>query len=432
MSKVDKTVFISYRRTNKYHALALFKELGKRGYDVFLDYDFIKSGDFEQIILQEIEARGHFVIVLTPSALERCDNPGDWLRREIEHALLHKRNIIPLMFDGFDFDDADQYLTGKLQLVKKYNGLTVPFEYFDAAIDKLETFLAKPIDTILHPTPQQHKNQVKQAIEKAKVEPQPTHDELTAEQYFERAYNRDKTDYDGQIHDYTEAIRLNPDYAEAYNNRGLAYYQKEQYDRAIDDFCHAIRLRPDDANMLVNRGLVYNSIGEHDRAIDDFNKAIQLQPDHANAYINRGLAYSSKRQYDRAIDDFNEAIQLQPDDAGIYYNRGVAYGGILQYDLAIDDFNEVIQLQPDYAEAYNNRGWSYFCKYDYYRAINDYNTAIRLKPDGALIYRNRGIVYTRRGNLQRANDDYQKYIDLGGEDPDEVQKWIAENKRKMG
>ena len=103
MSRVEKTVFISYRRTNQFVALAIFKDLTARGFDVFFDYNSIKAGDFEQIILGEIEARGHFLIVLTPSALERCQEPGDWVRREIEHALHHKRNIVPLTFEGFDF-----------------------------------------------------------------------------------------------------------------------------------------------------------------------------------------------------------------------------------------------------------------------------------------------------------------------------------------
>src|ERR1700726_1712861 len=43
--------------------------------------------DFEHVILGNIKAPAHFLVVLTPSALERCDEPADWLRREIETAL---------------------------------------------------------------------------------------------------------------------------------------------------------------------------------------------------------------------------------------------------------------------------------------------------------------------------------------------------------
>src|SRR5260370_1306065 len=103
MERIEKTVFISYRRTNFPWALNVFQNLTQHGYDVFIDYSGIASGDFERVILENITARAHFLVVLTPSALERCDNPADWLRREIETALDSQRNIVPLMLEGFDF-----------------------------------------------------------------------------------------------------------------------------------------------------------------------------------------------------------------------------------------------------------------------------------------------------------------------------------------
>lgn len=101
MERIEKTVFLSYRRTNFPWALAIFQNLTQHGYDVFFDYDGIASGDFESVILGNITARAHFLVLLTPSALERCNEPSDWLRREIETALAHQRNTVPLMLEGF-------------------------------------------------------------------------------------------------------------------------------------------------------------------------------------------------------------------------------------------------------------------------------------------------------------------------------------------
>lgn len=103
MERAEKSVFMSYRRSNIPWALAIFQNLTHHGYDVFFDYNGIASGDFEQVILGNITARAHFLVLLTPSALERCDDPNDWLRREIETALASQRNIVPLMLEGFDF-----------------------------------------------------------------------------------------------------------------------------------------------------------------------------------------------------------------------------------------------------------------------------------------------------------------------------------------
>ena len=154
MARPEKTVFISYRRKDISWALAVYHYLTKHDYDVFFDYKSIPSGDFEQIIIGNIKARAHFLVILTPTALDRCSKHGDWLRREIETAVSERRNIIPLFFDGFNFGapSVSEKLTGKLSKLKKYNGLDVPAGYFDEAMDRLlERYLNVSLDAVLHP-----------------------------------------------------------------------------------------------------------------------------------------------------------------------------------------------------------------------------------------------------------------------------------------
>lgn len=154
MGRIEKTVFIGCRRTNVFGALAIFQDLTQHGYDVFFDYSGIPSGDFETVILENIRARAHFLVLLTPSALERCSEPDDWLRREIETALDEKPNIVPLMLEGFDFSTpaiASQ-LIGKLALLRKYQALRVPVDYFAEAMDRLRSgYLSVALDAVSHP-----------------------------------------------------------------------------------------------------------------------------------------------------------------------------------------------------------------------------------------------------------------------------------------
>ena len=154
MGRVEKTVFISYRRTSAPWALLIFHNLTQHGYDVFIDYSGIGSGDFESAIFENIQARAHFLVLLTPSTLERCGDPNDLLRREIETAFETRRNVVPLMLDGFDFSSPTvaTQLTGGLSALKGYNGLHVPPDYFPDAMDRLrEKFLNVPLDAVLHP-----------------------------------------------------------------------------------------------------------------------------------------------------------------------------------------------------------------------------------------------------------------------------------------
>jgi len=141
MGLVEKTVFISYRRSNNWTALAVYKDLTTNGFDVFMDYKSIGSGDFEKVIFENIRARAHFLVLLSPTALDRCGDANDLMRREIEMALHEGRNVVPLMMQGFEFSSSAvaRVLTGDLASLKKCNGLPVFAEYFDAAMERLRT-----------------------------------------------------------------------------------------------------------------------------------------------------------------------------------------------------------------------------------------------------------------------------------------------------
>jgi tetratricopeptide (TPR) repeat protein len=112
-----------------------------------------------------------------------------------------------------------------------------------------------------------------------------------------------------------EAIRLVPDDATAYYYRGLTYFNND-YDRAIADYSRAIQLNPNFFEAYNDRGNVYmNGKKDYDHAIVDYSSAIRLNPNLAISYNNRGIAYRIKGDYDRAIADYTEAIRLNPNNA---------------------------------------------------------------------------------------------------------------------
>lgn len=379
MDRIEKTVFISYRRTNLPWALAVFQDLTHHGYDVFLDYSGIASGDFESAILGNIKARAHFLVLLTPSALERCDNPADWLRREIETALTYQRNIVPLMLEGFDFAAPAivGQLRGTLAALKHYNGLPVPPAYFAEAMERLRSrYLNVPLTAVLHPV--SHFAQRAASEQKAAANAAPTvqKQELSSQEWFERGLAA--TDNDEKLSFYSEAIRLRSDYALAFINRGNVRSDKGDVDGALIDYNEAIRLMPHDAFAFYNRGIAHSDKGNVDEALMDYSEAIRLKPDDADAFINRGVARSDKGDMLAAMMDYDQAVQLRPDDADGYYNRGIVRR--LKGDLegALMDYNEAIRLKPDDADAFFNRAIARHASGDGEGAQVDFKEASRL------------------------------------------------------
>ncbi len=101
--------FISYRhKGGKFAAQAIRASLqAHRGLNVFVDVNEVRPGPFDEALLTKIEAAPNFILVLSEDSLERCQNEGDWLRREIVHALKHGRHIIPVLLDGFEMPKAE-------------------------------------------------------------------------------------------------------------------------------------------------------------------------------------------------------------------------------------------------------------------------------------------------------------------------------------
>ena len=146
--------------------------------------------------------------------------------------------------------------------------------------------------------------------------------------------------FEKAIADYTEAIRLNPKYANAYCNRGATYRHKGELDKAIADYTEAIRLDPSRSEAYNNRGVAYEQMGEKAKAEEDFAKAKKLghmprpsSKKHGDGLSNpwlgflilgaaiclvlywivrkrRLLAYSEKGDKAKADEDFAQAKKL--------------------------------------------------------------------------------------------------------------------------
>ena len=307
MKEPDRSVFISYRRDPDWSlARLVFDDLSEHGYDVFMDVETLHSGIFDTALLDQIQARAHFILILTSHTLERCSDPDDWVRREIEYAMDVGRNIIPLMFHGFRFDDHVQsLLTGKLKELPRHNGLNVPSDFFGEAMQKLrERFLSQLAHGRIVPEmpveqPAVHKGNEEGAEQSFVIE-----EGLSAEECLRRglAYSR-RGDLDRAIAYCSESIRLNPKLSPAYNNRAVARSRKGDTKGAVTDYARAIRLDPQNPVVYNNRAEALFVLKRYTQALVDFEMSRRLKPDFENAIA--GLAVT-----DYVLGHRDNALQL--------------------------------------------------------------------------------------------------------------------------
>lgn len=133
-------IFISYRREGgEFTAGMLAERLKQRGYSAFFDVEGLRSGNFNEKLFSVIDGCTDFLLVLSPDALARCDNPADWVRLELERALEGGKNVIPIMMRGFHFPEK---LPESIDSVRHKNGIEASMMFFDAMVNRLcEQFL---------------------------------------------------------------------------------------------------------------------------------------------------------------------------------------------------------------------------------------------------------------------------------------------------
>ena len=93
--------------------------------------------------------------------------------------------------------------------------------------------------------------------------------------------------------------------------RGIKHLENEERDQAIDYFTEAIRLCPEFANAYFARACAYDDKGDFELAIADCTQVIRLDPDHFRAYRLRGGIFQKTGKWAQAERDFAKAKQIE-------------------------------------------------------------------------------------------------------------------------
>lgn len=145
MKKKTYDVFVSYRRTGAFETAGLIAEkLRSADYNVFLDVESLRSGKFNEQLYAVIGQCTDFILVLPKDGLEHCAEPSDWVRKEVLHAMQHGKNIIPVLLKDFTWPAK---MPSGMEGLENYQGIAAgSYEYFDAAMEKLKSYLKSEPD----------------------------------------------------------------------------------------------------------------------------------------------------------------------------------------------------------------------------------------------------------------------------------------------
>jgi len=183
-------------------------------------------------------------------------------------------------------------------------------------------------------------------------------------------------DLDRALHDFTEAIRLDPKYPDSYHERGQVMFKMGETERAIADYSAAIQRDPQFGAALRSRGMAYLYRGANDLALADLTRAIALAESDPStlspielfyAHRSRAQIYSAKQQYELEVADCTAVIDA--------YERNPMLAEELKQNYADVGAANVI------ATVYRQRATAYIRQANWEAAMADLTAAIPLSYD---------------------------------------------------
>ena len=210
----------------------------------------------------------------------------------------------------------------------------------------------------------------------------------------------------------SRALQVNPLFAEAYSNQGLALEKLHRFEEALASHERAIALKPNDAQAYNNKGESLRSMGQLDKALGCYDRAIAIKPDYALAYSNRGMVLDQLSRFEEALESLEQAIRIDPRLDIAYSNRGNTLKGLNRLEEALQSHDKAIAINPNLAEAFSNRGVVLKLLKRYEEALESCDRAIALAPGYADAYLNRGVVLIELNCLDQALASLDKATSL--------------------
>jgi len=193
---------------------------------------------------------------------------------------------------------------------------------------------------------------------------------------------------------FKEAIRLKPNFVEAYNNLGFAFAVLGMNPEAIKAHQQAIKVKPDFVAAHFNLAFVYAAGGRLTDAADEFKQATKIDPSWDVAQYHLGFVCTQLGRWSEAVEAFKQAVRppppkqlgdgqtdsaealqqgffvvsLTPERHVTYANLAFAYSKTGQYQEAVQAYRESIKLKPDFADVHYSLGETFVLSKQYEEA----------------------------------------------------------------
>ncbi|MEM2920515.1 MAG: tetratricopeptide repeat protein [Candidatus Nitrosocaldus sp.] len=132
--------------------------------------------------------------------------------------------------------------------------------------------------------------------------------------------------------------------------KGLNKMADENLEEAIQYFDLALRLDPNFVDAWIKRGYCFFHLNNYSQAITSYDKALAIEPNNTEAWNLKALAFYRMKNYDKAIECVNRVIDIDPNDGMAWYNKACYLSLAGKVEEAIDALKRAIEIDISYAK----------------------------------------------------------------------------------
>ena len=150
--------------------------------------------------------------------------------------------------------------------------------------------------------------------------------------------------YDEAIKHLDISIKLNPNFAVSFGNKGIAHAEKKQYQEAINNYDKAINLNRKFFDAYLNKGIALKNIHKHHDALKYYYFCIKVNARNPKIYSNLGNLFLEQKKFKEALKVYDKAISLHGEFAEVYNSRGETNQQLGNYKKAIEDYSKALKI----------------------------------------------------------------------------------------
>jgi tetratricopeptide (TPR) repeat protein len=220
----------------------------------------------------------------------------------------------------------------------------------------------------------------------------------------------DQDDLDGATMHCTEALKINPNYADAYNQMGVTLKKRGDLNESMKNYIKAIQIDPNNWEAYNNLGIAYIMQGQKNKGSLCLAKAIELNPENLTLYINMGNCLASQGKATEAIRIFTKAIEIKPDLVEARYSIGTILLSQGKINESIEQFRKVLAIDPSNLNARRNIASLLALQNNLESTGAELKKQLEKDPRNENLYVNLGEMYKRSGDLVRAEENFRQVV----------------------